>query len=575
MRRTSILIILILIVGTLPLTSAKGVSEPVQRDVFLYQYFSQVLIRFEYSLEYATMNNTYSVKLANMTLNELRVINQETLYYQERGVNSTVTNVIPPFYKFSEELLTLANLTLEFQENSSRELAAGILSTINKMERQLRAISLLKLRNGTKVLTFNTQEVQKQLDIIKKMAISKLPPQKSFSVGISDNNPILHQNVTIFGSSPWNDTITVVIKSANKSLMLQLTPSNGLFSTTYQFNSVGHYTIQAFHGTNRSNTVDVAVRKIPTMFIVDNPQRALLNHTLTISGILVDYYGNRLADRQIRIGNETTTTNNTGGFSTVYFSQTAKEFTVTLIFPGDEEHAPTSKTVEVIFTRYPVSITLTGPTQLTLGETATFRGNLNPPIWANLTVYVDGKEYSNITTENGSFSFQITPKKTGETRVYVEFPGNDKYEKATSEVIVLMVTAPENTTIRYIGAVVLGILLITGAVISRRKHKPEITKRKEDEVKVVEGVERAVPVPKDVGEAYTFLRGLLKEAFGLDESLTPREILKLLQGWEMYPLLEKVTLLHEKAVYGGTPLAPHELRDFEETLENLIRGLSP
>ena len=575
MRKAPLVIILILLIlGSSPLTSAKGVSEPTQRDVFLYEYFSQVLIRFEYSLKYASMNSTYGVTLANMTFNELRLINQESLYYQERGINSTVTFVIPPFYRFSEELLILTNLTLEFQRNPSPGLSAGILSTIGDMEHQLRIISLMKLRNGTKVLTFNTQPVQRRLDAIKKM-VSKQPAGKAFTIGVSDSNPIIRQNITIFGATPWNDTVTVVVKGDNGSVMLQVTPSNGLFSTKYSFEEQGEYTLYAIHGTNRSNTILITVRKIPTMFLVESTQEALLNHTLVLRGVLIDYYGNRLPNREIKVGNKSTFTNSTGGFSRTYFSPVVREFAVRLTFKGDSEHAPTSKTVRIVFTKYPVSITLKGPSEITLGETAAFTGKIEPALNTTLLVYVNGKENSTITAENGSFSFTLRPENAGEVEVHVSFPGNDVYEKASSEVIVLKVIAPGDETLRYAGAAILGILLIAGVLLSGRRRRPGEGGESNVE-KVEKGDEQweGIIVPNDVGEAYTLLRNLIRDRFGISESATPREMLGMLKGWELYPLLERATLLHEKAIYGGLELSLEEVEEFEELIKELTRGLA-
>ena len=56
--------------------------------------------------------------------------------------------------------------------------------------------------------------------------------------------------------------------------------------------------------------------------------------------------------------------------------------------------------------------------------------------------------------------------------------------------------------------------------------------------------------------------------------MTPREVLKTLKEWELYPHLERVTVIHEKAIYSESPLDEWELLEFREALENILRGVS-
>ncbi|ASJ08356.1 hypothetical protein A3L11_03555 [Thermococcus siculi] len=584
MRRVSVLIILLLIIGSLPVTSGKAVPEPTQRDVFLYEYFSQVLARFDYSLRYALANESYSVKLANLTLNELELIRDESLYYQEKGINATVMRVIPPFYDFASQLVLLTQLTLQFQRNPTPALASGILSTVDSMERTLGVIETMKLRNGTKVLTFNTAKVRTHLEAIRKMA-SKLPPQEGFVIGVSEDNPILNQTVTIFGSCPGNGSVTVVIEGEGSTSLLLVKPENGLFSTAYRFDELGTYGIYAVQGNETSNRVMVNVRKIPTAFIVDDSYSAFLNQTVLVSGRLVDFYGNPLGGREIVIGNSTLVTDPNGGFSKRYFSSRAASFKITLRFPGDDVHAGTTKTVKITFSRYPVSITLNGPTEVILGKTAMFTGTMEPSLALPVTIYVAGKKYLTLTPENGTFSFELKPNETGEFKIYAAFDGNERYGKATSNVLALRVLPPENMTPRYVAIAVLAVLMIIGIVIiERRKGGRKVPAGRKGTIPA-EGthtggtgetspISSSIEVPEDVGEAYTLLRERLRDAFGISESMTPREVLRVLRDWGLYPHLERVTLLHEKAVYGEMHLDPGEKAEFKAAMEALLGGVT-
>lgn len=578
MREAAFLITLILIIGSLPLTAGKGVEKPVQRDVFLYDYFSEVLVHFEYSLKYTLANESYGLKLATQTLNELELINTEAMYYRDRGVDSPVMEVIPPFYDFARELVTLDNMTLEFQRKPTPALAAGITGTIRRMEGDLNKISALRLRNGTKVLAFNTEKVGKYLEAIRKL-VSKTGPTGKLMIGISTNSPILHQNVTIFGSCPGNETVTIVIAGKNSTILIPIKPINGLFSTTYSFDRLGTYTVYATQRGNRSNVVTVTVRKIPSLFLAPDAVSALLNQTATISGKLVDYYGKPLGGRNITVGNESLTTNPDGSFSKGYLSPKAIGFRVSLKFDGDSTHSGTTKTVTVKFKRYPVTITLNGPQEITLGKTASFTGNIRPRLSVPISIYVNGKPYLNLTSEEGNFSFTLRPEETGDIEVYAAFPGNEVYGEATSNVLTINVVSPLSRLPRYIETTLIALVFMGGIIILKRKKRHPTRKlEKIREPSPVQGRDEGpttaaeVEIPKDVGEAYRLLREKLRDRFGVGESLTPREVLGILKGREFYPYLERVTLLHEKAVYGNVPLTKEELAEFIEDVRRIMEG---
>ncbi|WP_240911981.1 MULTISPECIES: Ig-like domain repeat protein [unclassified Thermococcus] len=576
MRRALLLIItLILIVGSVPLASGKAVEEPTQRDVFLYEYFSKIILRFEDSLKYVLVNESYGLTLANTTLNELELIHLEALYYQEKGVNPTVMKVIQPFYEFSRELMILNELILEFRKNPTSAVTAGIRGTVLNMESLLDEIDSLELMNGTEILKFNTEKVRKYLGEIDKL-VSRTPPSGKFEIGISDSEPMLYQSVTIFGSCPGNETVTVVITKGNFTSFLIVTPQNGLFATMYRFRELGTYTVYATQGGLRSNTINVTVRKIPSVFLVENVYSAFLNQSLTVSGKLVDYYGNPLGKREITVGDETLVTGPDGGFAKSYHSSEAVTFQVPLEFAGDGTHTGTSEIVTVEFRRFPVAITLNGPERITLGEKAAFTGRVKPNMTFPLIVYVNDTPQFNITAENGTFSFALEPQSPGRLKVYVAFAGSEVYEGATSNVILLTVVPPENMMPRYIAIVVLAMLLAAGILTRRKKDQTTPQASQKTVFKYAAGGNETsgefLEIPEDIGEAYKLLRERLREMFGISESLTPREVLRILRDWELYPDLEAVTKLHEKAVYGEIPLGGEELTEFRASIERLLRG---
>ena len=574
MRTVGVLIILILIIGaSIPAVSAVGIEHPVRSDVFLYEYFSQVLVRLDYSLRYAYANDTYSLTLANLTLRELGLIKEEAIYYQSKGINATVMKVIPPFYRLASETLTLVQLTLQFRRKPTPALASGMLSTIDEMYGTLSAIDAIKLRNGTKVLVFNTTELRVHLAAIEKLAKAEVPHEKTFLLGISDANPIINQTVTLFGSCPHNSPVTIVISRGNFTDMVVVNPVNNRFSLSYRFETPGSYELYALQENNRSNSINVTVRRVPSIFIVGDTFTALINHTVTLTGKLVDYYGTPLAGREVKLGNVTIVTGQDGGFSRTFFSSKALSLSVTLRFGGDSLHAPATKTVSVIFSKYPVTLTLNGPGEITKGKTAEFSGTVEPNV-GPLFVYISGKVYETLTPTNGTFSFSFKPNSTGEFNVYVAFNGSSTYDRAASNVVVLRVVPPANMLSRYVAIALLAVLL-AGAVYMLRGRRPGPSVVDEPRLQAVGKplIDRGMIIPEDVGGAYLMLRRKLHKAFRIGESLTPREVLRVLHEWDLHPELETVTLLHEKAVYGGVQLGPEELDAFREAIKTLLGGI--
>jgi hypothetical protein len=572
MKKVLGLIITVLIIcSSTGIASAKAVKKPVNRDVFLYEYFSKTLVRFEYSLRYSIQGNPYGVQLAETTTKELKEIQLEALYYRNRGVNTRVMEVIPPFYDFSRNLEELAELVLRFQkERNSTALAAGIRRTVEVMNRDLEAIDSMRLMNGTKVLSFTskTAGLRSYLATVIKMTGSTEVRPSKFEIYVSNMNPVLYDNVTIYGSTPLNGSVKIVIARNNSLVILPTSPEKGMFSVVYSFGELGNYSVYAIQGDNRSNTIEVRVRKIPSLFLMNGVFSGLMGSTLNVSGQLLDYYGKALGNREISIGNTTLLTDAEGRFCMNYTSSSPETVQLTVSFRGDEVHSAASKTVSLVFTKYPTSITLSGPPQGYVGRKVRFTGNITPPLSAQLTVYLNGIPYTNVTSVDGGFSFSLKPNETGKLEVYVKFPGNDMHTSAVSNVVVLSVVKPASRTPRYAVMLLILVLLASIFVYTRRGGETEARKDKTELPKPSTGKETVLKLPEGIPELYAFLRKKL----GVDENLTPREALAIFRNTEIYEDMKRITELHEKLVYGSMPLTGEEEREIRERARKVLGG---
>ena len=570
MKKILILIIMLIIIFSIPV-AAKAVERPVSRDIFLYEYFSKTLVRFEYTLRYSLQNNPYSIQLAENTTEKLGEIQLEALYYKNRGVDAKVMEVIPPFYDFSRNLEELTQLVLQFQKEPNAALAVGIQRTVESMNRDLETIDSIRLMNGTKFLNFTAQTAKIRSDLVKilKMTSSARISPKKFEISVSDIKPLLYENVTIYGSTPMNGSIEMIIAGKNSSTMILTFPKNGIFSVKYSFRKLGNYSIYAIQGNIRSNTVEITVRKIPSILLMDDIFSGLMGSTLNVSGQLVDYYGNALAHREISIGNTTLLTDDEGRFYSNYTSDVPKTMQLTVSFHGDEMHSAVSKNISIIFRRYPTSIALSGPSKAYTGRKIEFTGNMTPSLSVPLVVYLNDRPYITITAVDGSFSFFIKPNETGKLKVYVRFRGDSIHAEAVSNVIILNVVNPPSRILRYAAMLLILALLISTFIYTRKGGEKRIIEEREEELlRPPKEKKPAVRLPDSVTELYAFLRKIL----GISENLTPREALMLFRNTKIYGDMERITELHEKLVYGSMPLTGDEEREFRERVRRVLEG---
>lgn len=582
---TKFLTVAIIVLLILPPAGARGVEKPVPHDEFFYQYFSQTLKKFAYSLRYAYYEgNDYGLTLAENTSSELLQIMMEGRIYQEKGVKAKVFEVLPPFYNFSVELVSLDKLLLSFQENNqSPALAMGVIDTITRMEVYLGEIKSIELYNETEILRFDTREIEKYLNEIRTAAEKALNQTQNLSeilnltLYVTNKNPIVNQSVTFFGTAPLNESVEIIIGDKNGLERGIVVPvSRYFFALSYRFTNPGKYFVKAVQGNLSTEWLEIDVRKIPTYFLITSPTSAIINTALTLKAVLVDYYSNPLPEREITVNGTPFITDSNGTIALDLKSSREASFRITLEFRGDEFHEGTSKVVTVEFTRIPTTITITGPGTVEAGKTFEIRGSISPAINSTVEIYVNDQPYAIVNSTNGLFSLSMAHETAETLKIYAVFNGTELYLPSKSNVLLVSVVPPEDNLLRYLAV----ILIVAGIVTYSQRDRLLRGRTRQGEPEGTEalpGISLETPakpeIPEDVGKAYSLVRELLLRRRGIPKNLTPREVLEKLRGWEGYESLKTLTSIHEKAVYKKENLTEAELQAFKKAAEAVITAL--
>ncbi|NJE06976.1 Ig-like domain repeat protein [Thermococcus sp. M39] len=625
MKKRSKLIALLIIMLTFSSVHAQvkhvKVSEVEENDQFMYFYFDLFIQEFAYTLKYMVEDNDYYLNLSKITFDRLELTRDEAIYYQSRGIETKARYVVEPFYQFSKKLLFLGQTNYELQnvirdlENSPdeelfREANLKIIAmnkTLKEMYSDLDAIDNIELKNGTHILKFNTTPIRKWMEEMEKKISSYLSTVEEISkemslnaavqrhlwIDVSNRNPILFDKVLIYGHTSNPGTVWISIEyfeneSRIITKMYQVkTAKDGSFSMSYSFNELKEYKVyatQEINGTRRmSNVVIVRVRKIPTRFIMDSTFEELIGRKLTVRGTLVDYYKKPLQNVKVYVNSSEATTNERGEFFREFYSDSAKKEKVNVVFYGDEIHEGTNKTVEIVFSKYPVNIVLDPEkNKVFLGENVKVKGVITGLKHASpIEIYMNRRLYK-VVEANETFELNLNFSSLGTYSIYAFYAGDELHQEAKSNIVtILVVEKPakmrSNLMVIFLIAVLLGSLLYW----KREKLKlPKMLGEREieeaqgiSEEEFIEIIKQKPELPKDVKEAYKMLFEELASAFNLRKSLTPREVLKALKDAEFYGDLKVVTELHEKAVYGGVELSEVERKEFFARMERILEVL--
>jgi protocatechuate 3,4-dioxygenase beta subunit len=257
----------------------------------------------------------------------------------------------------------------------------------------------------------------------------------------TDVNPVnttVEVKVTDADKNPV-DNIPVIVKDENGTVIGNGTVNNGIVNITVPLEPGEHnITVESNASDDYegfSQKVPVVVPKYDTNLTVDPIEDATIGDNVTISGTLTDENGNPIpgAEVTINVNGEdiSVVTDNDGKFNHTYPVDTIGENNITVTYPGDKLHEPTSTNttfnVDKIPTKTSVDILNTTIGNVTIAVSVT---NLTDvPVTEGTVIVndVDGNELANATLSGGKANITIPCDESGKLLVQVEYQENDIY----------------------------------------------------------------------------------------------------------------------------------------------------
>uniref|UniRef100_A9A6Y7 DUF4129 domain-containing protein n=1 Tax=Methanococcus maripaludis (strain C6 / ATCC BAA-1332) TaxID=444158 RepID=A9A6Y7_METM6 len=577
-------------------------------DTYVYNYFEGFLDSYENTINKMIQNNITYINDSESVFKETIKLDLEIQNYEEYGINSSAKFAITPFYSFSENLNELSKLCLEMDKNiqlnttNSKYFAKitglKILDKIDVMNDNLDDISnISELKKDDEILMFDTSALEKSLDYLKLKItnnvekIGNITPSSNLTIFVSPENPMIYENVSIYGTGLNGKGKIVIIGPENATENIVL--ANNYYSKSYSFEKAGTYELKLTQYGKESETIKLNVSKIPTKIIIeDNFEFPILKES-TISGKVIDFYGNFVNSETIYFGNETLNLKN-GIFEKIIYSDNEKLESYQLNFPETEEYLPSEKNISVNFSKSILDIKISiEKGKINLNEHCMIKGTFNEyEDDLTLNLWVNGEITETFNSKN-NFEKEMIFNRTGVYDIFITYDGNEFYSFSKSNVITVTVTdnpAPIlvvfqkikfNWRILLLAAVLIVFSTKIPKLIGNIKNKniKELQKypnQKNDDVSYPEKTETVEKfVEKTVISEYSKLYTKFVKKYNIKQELTPNELLKYIrwQDLSIYHDLKKITNIHEKAIYGKEILDENTIKRFYKLVENIMEKL--
>ena len=579
-----------------------------ENDKGIYIYFRVILLYSEMALDKIIAEDNESLYYAINVETKLNTTRDEIEFYKSFGIESKVENYLPPFLELSAGLRDIALGQKLFLDNievvkGTNDWYAYVNASqglemmgkgISSAERVLDVIDTFEfIDEDNTILTLDTSSLRKKLEKIKRMyfgyekvlnAYNILPPDLLILYA-SNLNPFVYDNVTFYGYASGFDTVYLHIE--NQTIVLRA--KDGRFSYVYSFDTVGKYEVFATGvkdgNVEKSNVLVINVVKIPTRIILSSKGSAYINESIRVSGTLRDYYGRPLKGEEVfgefdgkGFG---LITSPDGDFSFNVTSSESGRKIVKVTYPGNEIYAESKASLDLVFLKYPVRITIRADRdQIKEGETVKIIGEItgvNGEV--PVEMYVDGTLYKSFQASK-NFEVELGFNNTGQHEIYAYFPGNQYYDEAKSNVISIEVV--EFSIMEFLLFALILILLGGIGYLARKvyiRRKTGITD--EEFVKLMKALEELEKIEKmeelekrrkimSLREMYRDVYQKLLKYYNLKPSITPRELISRLRGENFSYYFERITRIHEKHVYGKRPLRRQDVLEFLRNVASFI-----
>jgi len=524
--------------------SANGVrhlrySEANASDEAIYSFFTDVLKDAGTCMDKIIEESPDADDLASSLESGVKVTEEESRFYAAKGVESNVSWVVKSFCSLSRGVKKTTSSQLAFLTNYE------ILKNESDYEAYVRArAAVVNMRAGADAINCS-------LDAIEQIEL-------------------------------WNET---------SRLFFNVSELRDKLKDIYAL--IDHYEKLLEKYELETPTFE----KIPTFITLSSKYAAFVNERVKIAGLLVDYYNEPLCGANVTITasgrRSELKTDRNGRFAFIATRSSEGYLNVSAFYPGNETYESSSANISLFFLRFPVSLHIeANETQISANETVNFTGSvygINSGYTVALTIFVNDTGVKTLTgTKDFNFSFRFP--SPGTYWVYAFFPGDSLFMPAKSNVV--KITVKEKPVIMnlqfYLWLILIAIILFfTGLYVRTLKRKTkqknrtvdnpgtevaagEVEERGEEahyeeasEANILEGI--------NLEDAYKLLFDTIVEKYGIKRSATPRELVKAVKEEASFAeMLEAVTELYEKAVYGNQELTVEEEESYFKLIKEIL-----
>ena len=282
-----------------------------------------------------------------------------------------------------------------------------------------------------------------------------VPNNATYDEAQNINGTVTNDN----GNPVVGATVTVTV---NGTAQQTTTDSSGFWNVTFNPPSGGTYTVNVtfagnttYAGFNSSTVLHVDLAVINSTINV--PTNVNINETINITGNVSEVVnGTEVPGIVLNITINgvyyNTTTEPDGTWSLEYTPIIGGNLSVVVSYEGDASYGSFINSTTLVVNFVPTSSTIVLPTNATALVPTEISGNFtdsngDPVVGVNLTVTINGVDYTVPTLANGSWSLNYTPSIAGNLNVTVTFSGNDIYDSFTDSSTLVVSLMGTNSTI--------------------------------------------------------------------------------------------------------------------------------